>query len=73
MVLRLLLLAVGLLELAAPRKMVDFWMDLAAEDGDVELKPWVYSVARIEGAVIVLWVLLRGRGGGHSEAETVDA
>jgi len=66
MALKSLLLVVGLLELAAPRKMVDFWMDLAVED-DVELKPWVYTVARLEGLLIVLWVLKAGRGG-SSEA-----
>ena len=59
MVFRTLLLAVGLIELLVPKRMVDFWMKLAAEDGDVELKPWVYTVARIEGALIVLWALRR--------------
>ena len=68
MVFRTLLLAVGLIELLVPRQMVDFWMKLAAADGDVELKPWVYTVARIEGALIVLWALRRSRGSGETEA-----
>jgi hypothetical protein len=61
MALRLLLLVVGLVELLAPQKVVDFWMNVATESGDAELKPWVYTVARVEGALIVLWVLSRGR------------
>ena len=61
---RTVLLVVGLLELIAPRRMVDFWLDLAVTpDSEVELRPWVYTVARLEGLVIVLWALRRGRGG----------
>ncbi|MBX0295356.1 hypothetical protein [Haloarcula nitratireducens] len=67
MAFRLLLLVIGLVELLAPKKMVDFWMGLASKDDDVELRPWVYSVARLEGAVIVLWVLKRRRGRGKAE------
>ncbi|WP_254273231.1 hypothetical protein [Haloarcula marina] len=67
MVLRLLLLVVAVVELLAPKQMVDFWMNLAAEDGDVELKPWVYSIARAEGAVILAWLVLSGRGGDSEE------
>ncbi|WP_276270733.1 hypothetical protein [Haloarcula litorea] len=71
MVLRLLLLALGLLELLAPRRVVDFWMGLATPEDDVELRPWVYTAARVEGAVLVLWALTRGRkagSGGGDEA-----
>ena len=65
MVLKPLLFVVGLLELLAPKRMVDFWMDRAVTpDSDVELRPWVYTVARLEGLVLVLWVLSRGRGDG---------
>jgi len=60
MPIRTFLLVVGLLELLAPRKTVDFWMKLAAKEGEVELRPWVYTVARLEGVIIVLW-LLRSR------------
>ena len=66
MALRTLLLVVGLLEIAAPRKQVDFWMGLASDD-DVDLKPWVYTVARVEGLLIVLWVVARSRGSGTDE------
>lgn len=74
MVLRTLLLGLGLLELLVPRRLVDFWMNLAVADGDdsVELRPWVYTAARLEGAVFVLWAL-RSRGGGtHSNATHQD-
>jgi len=56
MLLRLVLAAVGIAELAVPKPFTDFWMDLAAE-GDVELRPWVYTVVRAEGAAFVLWAL----------------
>lgn len=66
MVLKPLLLALGIVEAVVPRRMVDFWMDLAvADERDVEIRPWVYTVARIEGLVIVAWVIatwLRGTG-----------
>ncbi|WP_135305316.1 hypothetical protein [Haloarcula amylovorans] len=67
MAFRLLLLVTGLVELLAPKKMVDFWMGVAAKDDDVELRPWVYSVARLEGAIIVLWLLKRRRARGRTE------
>ncbi|WP_058994100.1 hypothetical protein [Haloarcula sp. CBA1127] len=64
MVLRLMLLTLGVLELLRPRKVVDFWMRLATTDGDeITLRPWVYSAARVEGALLVLWVLRRSRSG----------
>ena len=64
MAIRLLLLALGLAELLAPEKVVDFWMNLATTESEVELRPWVYTVARLEGLVIVLWVLAAARRGG---------
>ncbi len=61
---RLVLLALGLLELLVPRRLVDFWMTRAVTpESDFELRPWVYTAARIEGLVIVLWTLARGRDG----------
>jgi len=51
------LLALGFVEALFPRQVVDFWMRVAAEESDVTLKPWVYTVARIEGVCIVLWLL----------------
>lgn len=60
MVFRAVLLAVGVLELLAPRQFVDFWMDLAAEEpSEVTLRPWVYTVARLEGLVVLAWVARR--------------
>ncbi|MFB6107943.1 MAG: hypothetical protein ABEJ82_03760 [Haloplanus sp.] len=67
MLVRLLLVVVGLLELALPRRTVDFWMNLAA-DGDVELRPWVYKAARVEGALLVLWALRPRRRRASEEA-----
>ncbi|MFC6824090.1 hypothetical protein [Halopelagius fulvigenes] len=55
-----ILLVLGIAELVAPRRVVDFLMGLATEEGsDVELRQWVYTAARVEGAVILLWVLWR--------------
>ena len=74
MVVRLALLAIGLLEALYPRRVVDFWMNLAAEEGDVQLRPWVYRVARLEGVVIVLWVLARrGRARGERAEREIEA
>lgn len=61
MLLRIVLLATAVLEVLVPRQLVDFWMNLAAEN-DVELRPWVYTIARVEGVVILLWLLSRRRG-----------
>lgn len=61
MVLRTLLVLLGLAELLAPRRVVDFWMGLAAKSDDVELRRWVYTAARMEGLVILLWALTRNR------------
>lgn len=61
MLLRIAALALGVAELLWPRQLVDFWMGLAVEDSEVELRPWVYTAARIEGSMLVLWALRRGR------------
>ena len=67
MALRTLLAVLGLLEVAFPKPLVDFWMNLATEDDDVELRPWVYTAARIEGVLILLYVLLSSRTGDDAE------
>jgi len=69
MALRTFLLVVGLVELLAPRKMVDFWMGVATRDRGVELRPWVYTAARVEGVVLVAWALSRGRRQRKARAE----
>ncbi len=62
MFLRFVALAVGLLELVAPHTLVDFWVSLATTDeSDADLRSWVYTAARVEGALLVLWAL-RSRG-----------
>lgn len=65
MVLRAIALVLGIVELIAPRRLVDFWMGLATAD-DAELRPWVYTAARVEGAFLVLWAL---KGGCSSDGE----
>lgn len=64
MLLRLALGLLGLVEVLWPRRTVDFWMDLATDGGEaVELRPWVYTAARVEGVLILLWVFgTAGRG-----------
>jgi len=61
MLLRIAALVLGVLELLRPRGVVDFWMHLATDEDDVSLRPWVYTAARIEGVVLVLWALRRAR------------
>lgn len=57
-----LLSLLGLVELLFPRRLVDFWMRLLVEDGeDVTVRPWAYSLVRLEGVVILLWVARRRR------------
>ncbi|MFD1647080.1 hypothetical protein [Haloarchaeobius litoreus] len=60
MMFRTLLALLGLAELLAPRRVVDFWMGLATKSDDVELRRWVYTAARIEGVLILLWLLTSG-------------
>jgi hypothetical protein len=67
MVLRAIALVLGIVELIAPRRLVDFWMGLAAAD-EVELRSWVYTAARIEGVFLVLWALKGGCSGGDDES-----
>ena len=57
MLLELALAGLGVAELLWPRRIVDFWMDLAAEEDGVELRPWVYTAARAEGLLVLLWVI----------------
>lgn len=62
MVLRLALGLLGIAEVVWPRRTVDFWMNLAAKgDEAVELESWVYTVARLEGILILLWVFAAAR------------
>lgn len=69
MIRKIVLLALGITELLRPRPLVDFWVNLAVRgDQDVELRPWVYTAARIEGVLIVLWMLTRGRKGATEAA-----
>ncbi|MFB6160989.1 MAG: hypothetical protein ABEJ61_07405 [Haloferacaceae archaeon] len=63
MLLRTALAVVGVAELLRPRQVVDYWMGLATtRDSEAELRPWVYTAARVEGLLILLWLLRRGGG-----------
>jgi hypothetical protein len=69
MLLRIAALILGLLELVRPRQVVDFWMNLATDEEDVSLRPWVYTAARIEGVFLVLWAVRRSRSGRSGDRE----
>jgi hypothetical protein len=57
---RVVLLLLATLELLYPRRVVNFWMNLAAAgEAPVELRPWVYTAARVEGVVILVWLFAR--------------
>jgi hypothetical protein len=71
MLLRAGLLALGLVELLRPKRVVDFWMNLATT-GDVEVRRWVYAAARLEGLCLVLWAVTRGRGGSDDGGDASD-
>lgn len=59
---RIIAAGFGLIEALYPRAFVDFWMAVASKDDEpVELKEWVYTVARLEGVVILLWAASRFR------------
>ena len=73
MFLRTFLALVGLAELLAPRRVVDFWMRLAATSDDVELRRWVYTAARLEGLAILLWLLTRDDDPGEAVAVTAES
>ena len=65
--LRLLLAALGLVELAFPKPVVDFATRLAYESPEeFEVKPWVVTAARVEG-LIPLALAARGCGSGPSD------
>ena len=62
MIVRALFAAFGLIEMLFPERLVDSMMDLATTDeSEVELRPWVYTVARLEGVAIVVLALWYGR------------
>jgi len=67
-----LLSLLGVVELLFPRRLVDFWMRLLVEDGeDVTVRPWAYSLVRLEGIVILLWAARRRRR--KQDARAADA
>lgn len=72
MLFRLAAGVLGLAELLVPRRTVDFWTSRAVtDDSDVEWRPWVYTIARVEGVVLLWWALRSG--GTEQEAAPDDA
>lgn len=62
MIVRALLAVFGLIEFLFPKRLVDAMMEVATTDESAcELRSWVYTVARIEGLIIVVFALWRGR------------
>jgi len=62
MILRIVLAVFGIVELLFPRKVVDYMMDVSTTtETTYELKPWVYSLARLEGLVFVLVAFWLGK------------
>ena len=62
MIVRALLAVFGLVELLFPKRLVDAMMELATtNESEFELRSWVYTVARIEGLIIIILALWRGR------------
>jgi hypothetical protein len=68
MLFRTLLALFGLVELLRPDWVVDAWMRLATTaDSEFEVRPWAYTGARLEGAVILLVAFWLGRRDGPAE------
>lgn len=66
MLVRLIALVIGIVELAWPRRLVDRGLTLVLEDGDgATVRPWVYKLVRLEGAILVAWAVRRRRSGQH--------
>ena len=62
--LRLLFAALGLLEAAFPKRIIDAGTRLAYESPDeFEVKPWVVTAARVEGLLVALFALRGCRSG----------
>ncbi|WP_290810789.1 hypothetical protein [Halovivax sp.] len=58
---RKLLLAFGVVEIVAPRQVIDACERIGLENPEnAELRPWAVELARLEGLLFV-WLLLRGR------------
>lgn len=54
------LMLLGVVEVFFPRQLVDFWMGWLVEDGEeVTVRPWAYSLVRLEGLIIILWVVTK--------------
>lgn len=65
---------IGLIELLTPRRFADFWVKrCCANPEEVELRPWVYSLIRVEGALILGYVLWQSKAeDGFDEVVSTD-
>lgn len=62
MLLRSIVALVGIIELLAPRSFANFWLRLGVKNPeDVELRPWVTRIVRLEGLVLLGWVVWSSR------------
>jgi len=53
-----------------PKRLVDAMMELATTDeSEFELRSWVYTVARIEGLIMIILALWRGRSAQSEDDE----
>ena len=70
MIVRALLAIFGLVEFLFPKQLVDAMMEVATTgESEFELRSWVYTVARIEGLMIVMLALWRGRCAASTDDE----
>jgi len=70
MIVRALLAVFGLVETLFPKRLVDAMMELATTDeSEFELRSWVYTVARIEGLIMIILALWRGRSAQSEDDE----
>lgn len=69
MILRAVAAIFGIIEMFYPKAVTEIAMALTTKgDPEYEFKPWVYTLARVEGFVIVVCALFCGRGPGSRRA-----
>jgi hypothetical protein len=69
MLIRTVLVSFGIIEMLLPKRVAEYAMDVSTEgDPEYEFKPWVYTLARLEGLVIVILALRWGRNSTDTES-----
>lgn len=62
MILRSIIGLVGAIQLLAPRRVTRFWLARCCRNPEeIEVKPWVLALVRLEGLVLIGWVLWKSR------------